>query len=174
MPYPHSTLSVQQSILIVVWFPGHKFKIWGKSDQRLLRYSIFCNLRSSSIGGLFHLKLFLFQFVPLSLSFKFEENPMSGCWDIQLFIICGRLLLEVIFISSIFVFWFDPLSLSLKFEEDRIIGCWDIQFLILWGHLPLEVLFQWRFSSFKPSLTLVWSPELKFIWDRSEQGCWDI
>jgi hypothetical protein len=43
-------------------------------------------LRSSSIGGRLHFKHFIFLFGPLSLSLKFEEDPMNGCRDIQLLI----------------------------------------------------------------------------------------
>ena len=70
--------------------------------------------RSSSIGGRLPLEVVFYwrssfissniQFVfgPLSLNLKFEENLMSGCWDIQLLIFWGPL--KVVFISSIFYF----------------------------------------------------------------------
>ena len=155
-------------------------------------------MRSSSIGGCLPFEYLWFWFGPLSLSLEFEEDRISGCWDIYLFIF------EVIFHwrSSFiwgplhfnhFWFWFGPLSLSLKFKENPISGCWDIQLLIF------EVIFHWRSSSlrtrrfnqwilnyspfnilrsssirghlhWKNFFILVRSPEHKFqIWDRSGQ-----
>ena len=49
------------------------------------------------------LKCFGFWLHPLSLSLKFEEVPISGCWGIQLFIFWGHLTSEVVFISSILI-----------------------------------------------------------------------
>ena len=97
-----------KKFLSFVCSPKCQLKLWGRSSQWLLRYSTFNILRSSSIGCRLHFKHLLFLFVPLSLSFKFEEDPMSGCWDIQLLIFWGRLPLEVVFISSIFYFCLVP------------------------------------------------------------------
>ena len=94
--------------LISVWTSELKFKIWGRSDQCLLRYSTFDYLGSSSIGGCLHFKHFWFWFVPLILNLKFEEDLISVCWDIQLLIFWGHLTLKAICIASIV----DPLSLS--------------------------------------------------------------
>jgi hypothetical protein len=89
----------------------------------------------SSIWGhfplevVFHWRSSSFQaiwFSPLSISLKFEEDPISDCRDIPLWIFWGHLPLKVIYISSNIKFWF---RLSLKFEEDRIIGYWDIPLL---------------------------------------------
>ena len=105
--------------------------------------------------------IFYFGLVPWA-SLKFEEDLISGCWDIQLLKFWGHLPLEVVFISGIQFFWFCPLSLSLKFEEDLISGCWDIQLLLFCGRLPL--------SSFQAFLILVWSHELRSkIWGRFDQ-----
>ena len=87
----HWRSSSFQALLILVWSPELKFKIWGRSNQWLLRYSTFNILRSSSIGGCLYFKHFWFWFGPLSLSLKFEEDPISGCWDIPLLIFWGRL-----------------------------------------------------------------------------------
>jgi hypothetical protein len=47
---------------------------------------------SSSIWGCLFLVNFLFWFGPQSLSLEFEEDPISGCWDIPLLIkVGGRL-----------------------------------------------------------------------------------
>ena len=91
-------------IYIFVWSPDIKFKIWGRSDQKLLRYSTFNILRSSSIEGHLHFKHFAFWFGPLALSFKFDNDLISGCFVIQILIFWGCLPLEVIFISCIFDF----------------------------------------------------------------------
>ena len=70
----------------MVWSYKLKFKIWVWSKKRLLRYSIFNILRSSSNGGYHLFKAIFFWFGPLSFSLKFEEDLISGCWDIQLLI----------------------------------------------------------------------------------------
>ena len=47
--YTNSCVNLEPAVYI---YPSkHKFTIWGKSKQWLLRYSTFNNLRSSSIGG---------------------------------------------------------------------------------------------------------------------------
>ena len=48
-----------------------------------------------------------FDLVPW-LSFKFEEDPFRSCWDIQLWIFGGSLLLEVVFISKVLDFCLVP------------------------------------------------------------------
>ena len=80
----HQRLSSFQAFLILVWSPELKFEISGRSIQWLPRYSTFYILRSSSIGGRLHFEHFWFWFSPMSLSSKFEEDPISGCWNIQL------------------------------------------------------------------------------------------
>ena len=74
-----------------------------RSNQWLLIYSNFHILRSSSIRGCLHLKVVFIDtlswlwFGPMSLCFKFEEDPIIGCWDIQFFIFWGHLPLDVVF-----------------------------------------------------------------------------
>ena len=53
-----------------------QFKIWGKSDDLLLRSLTFDILRSSSIWGCLHFKYFLFWFGPWSLNLEYEEDPI--------------------------------------------------------------------------------------------------
>ena len=77
------------AFLILVWSPELKFKIWWSSDQWLLKYLTFYIWIS--------FKHFLFFVGPLILSFKIEEEPTSGCWDIQFLIFWGRLPLKVVF-----------------------------------------------------------------------------
>ena len=48
-----------KKFLTLVWSHMHKCKIWGISDQCLMRYSTFNILRSSSIGGRLHFKKYL-------------------------------------------------------------------------------------------------------------------
>ena len=74
-------LSSFNVFLIFVWSPELKFTIWEISYQWLMRYLDFNILRSSSIISCLHFKHFQFWFGPLSLSLKFEEDPISGCWD---------------------------------------------------------------------------------------------
>ena len=113
----HWRSSLLRAFWILDWPLKLQFKIWRRSDQWLLRYSTFNILRSSSIGGCLCCEGFLFWFGPLSLSLKFGENPISGCWDIQLLIFWDRLPLEWSSFKD-FWFWFGPMSLSLIFEEN--------------------------------------------------------
>ena len=100
--------------LVLVWSHKLKFKIWARSDQWLLRYSAINILRLSSIQGhlpcmvIFILCIFQFCFGHMSLSLKFEQYPMSGCWDIPQSIFWGCLPFKVIFhawSSSFYVFF---------------------------------------------------------------------
>ena len=151
----------------MVWSPELQFQIKGRSIRRLLRYLTFKIFRSSSIGRHRNFMLFQFWFGHLILSFKFEEDPISSCWDIQLLIFWGRLSLVVVFVSIIFYFVWSP---KLKFKIWGKSDQWLLRystFNILRSSsiLLLVVVF---LSSFL--LILVWSPELKFqIWGRSGQ-----
>ena len=151
-----------------------EFKIWVKSDQWLLGYSAFHILRSSSILGrlplevIFIWHLCIIWISPINLSFKFEKDLTSGCWDIQLLIFWGRLHFKQ------FSIWFGFISLSLKYAADPISGSWDIPLLI-------EVVFRLRLSSVWGSLYFKhlffgFSPlalSLKFE-EVLISGCWDI
>ena len=57
-----------------------------RSDQWLLRYSTFNNLRLSSLGGSSFQAILNFWFGLLGLSLKFEDDPISGCRNISLLI----------------------------------------------------------------------------------------
>ena len=92
----HWRSSSFQAFKILVESLKLKFKIWVRYNQWLLWYSTFYFLRSSSIGGCLHFKNFKFWFGPQSLSSNFEEDPISGCWDIPFSIFWGNLLLEVV------------------------------------------------------------------------------
>ena len=95
-------------LLILVHSPSIKLQNWERSGQWLLRYSCLNILRSFSIGGRLPFEDFWFWFGPLSLSLRFEENLISGCWDIQLLIFWGPLPLKVVFVLSISNFGFVP------------------------------------------------------------------
>ena len=134
----HWRSSSFQAFAILIWSPAPKFEIWGSSDQWLLRYSKFDILRSS-IGGHLLFKHFQFWFGPLCLILKFEDNPIGGCWDIQLLIYWGHFPLEVVFISSILILTWSP---EPKFEIWRRSDQWLLRYsTIFWGRLPLEVVF---------------------------------
>ena len=142
-----------------------KFKIWGRSDQRFLRYFIFDIWGHLPLEVFFIWIIFIVWFGYISLSLEFGEDPASGCWDRSLLIfyrlvcsnkikfkiwgrsdqwflryfifdIWGHLPLEVFFIWIIFIVWFGYISLSLEFGEDPASGCWDRSLLIF------EVVFQ--------------------------------
>ena len=149
-----------QQFSILVWSPTIKFQIWGRSDQWYLRYSTF----RRPLEFILNYTNLQFWFGPIRLSFKYEEDPTSGYWDIPLLIFWGRLPLEVVFIYSNFQIWFGPLRLNFKYEEHPTKRCWDIRLLICWGPLPMEGLF--ISAIFNVGLVL----ELKFkIWGRSEK-----
>ena len=146
-------------------------QIWGRSHQRLLRYQAFIILRSSSIGGrlsleiVFILKHLFFWFGPLSLCFKFEEDLISGCWDIQLLIFWGLLPLEVVIRGHFkyFLFWFAPLSLCSFLRKIRSVVAEIFNFL------NFEVFFHWRSVFVQRSSSLIqlfkqslWSNELTY------------
>ena len=116
----------------------------------------------------------------MSLCLKFEEDPISSCWDIKIFIFRGHLPIEVVFhwsLSSIEVhfllkvifYWMSSfiegrLPLKVVLSESHL----SLKVFFHWrsfsfeGHLLLKVVFHWRSSSLKPHLTLVWSHELSF------------
>jgi hypothetical protein len=101
--------------------------------------------RSSSMEGRLPLEVvFILSFYniwlgPISLSFKFGEDQISGCWDTPIFHFWGRLPWKLIFhwrSSSFYFILFHnisvgPLSLSFKFGEDLTSGCWDILHFVL-------------------------------------------
>jgi hypothetical protein len=93
----------------------------------LLRHSTYKFLGCLPLEVVFILRICTVWFGYLSLSFKFEYDPIIGSWDISLLIFWGRLPLEVIFIFRICRIWHGHLSISLKFEFVPISGCWDIQ-----------------------------------------------
>ena len=62
------------------------------------------------------------------LKFKFEEDPISGCWDIQLLIFWGRPPLGVVFITIIFYSVWSP---ELKFEIWRRSIPWLLRYSII-------------------------------------------
>ena len=110
----HWSLSSLKPLLTLVWSHERMFKIWGRFHQWLLRYSNFHILRSSSITGHLPFKVVFMQtflwlwFGPMSLCLKFEDDLISGYWDIQIFIFWGHPSLEVVFISSIIYFGLVP------------------------------------------------------------------
>ena len=66
----------------------------------------------------------------LNLSLKYEENPISGCWHIQLLIIWVRLLMEVVFILSILILVWPP---ELKLQiYNLFVDCWFGYYFACW------------------------------------------
>ena len=111
----------------------------------------------------------------MSLCLKFEQDPISGCWDIQIFIFWGHLPLEVVFHWRLFSL--KPF-LTLVWSQELMFKSWgrSNQWLLRYstfhilrlssigGRLPLKVAF------IGPFLTLVWSHKLMFkIWGKSDQ-----
>ena len=113
----------------------------------------------------------------MSLCLKFEEDPTSGSWYIQIFIFWGHLPFEVVFhwrSSSLkpYLTFVWPHEFMFKFEEDPISACWDIQILIIWGHLPFEI--EGRLHS---NLFLLWFCSMSLCVKFEKvliSGCWDI
>ena len=111
--------------IIIIW------QGWELLIQCLSRNNIFWfTFKRHNILKLFHFMInilicwgclhfdFLYWYGSLSLSLKFEEDPISGCRDTQLLIFWFGLLLDVVFISGIFDFCKVLLSSILKFEKD--------------------------------------------------------
>ena len=101
--FPRNSTSFQAFYL--VRSPGLKFKIWGRSLYFEVCFRLWC----------LHLKHLWFWFGPLSISLKFVEDLIIGCWDIQHLIFWECLPLEVVIhwrSSSFqaFFIYFGPLS----------------------------------------------------------------
>jgi hypothetical protein len=124
-------------------------------------------LRLSSNSVVFILSIFKhfwFWFGPLSLSLKFKDDQISGCWHIQLLIFWACIQLDIIFISSIFYFGLVPWALFRNLRKIRSV------FAEIFNFKYFEFVFHWRLSSFQAFLILVWSLKLNFkIWGRSNQ-----
>ena len=99
---------------------------------------------------------------------QFEEDPTIGCWDIQLLIFWGHLLLEVVYISSIFDMVWSP---ELKFQIWGRSDQWLLRYSTfnilrsssIGGHLCCKHIWFW----FGPlSLSLKFEKDLiSFCWD---------
>ena len=138
----------------------------------MLRYLSFNILRSFSIGG--RLCFEYFWCGHMSLSLKFEENPISGCWDIQLLIFCGRLPLEGVFNWRLSLFqaflilvWSHKLKFEIWGKSDQWLPSYSTFNILrsssIRGSLQLEVVFVSIIFDFG----LV---EVKFkIWRKSDQ-----
>ena len=68
----------------LVWSHKLKFKIWGRSDQWLLRYFLFNIEGRLPLELIFILNIFIVWLGHISLSLKFGEDRTSGCWDIAI------------------------------------------------------------------------------------------
>ena len=82
-----------------------------------MRYSASNILRSSSVGGRLHFNHFFRGFGHLRISWKCWEDLISGWWDMTLLIFWGRLLIEIIFISSHLLFLTAFLNLSINLRK---------------------------------------------------------
>ena len=87
---------------------------------------------------------------PMSLYLKFEQDPISSCWDIQVFIFWGHLPLEVFFhwrLSSLKSYLALVWSHELMFKIWRRSDQWLFRYFhfltssSIRGHLPLKVIF---------------------------------
>ena len=76
---------------ILVWSPKLRFKIWWRSNQWLLRYFTLIFWGHLPLEVIFIMSNFQCWFGPLSLSLKFEDNWISGCWNTLLLKCWGRL-----------------------------------------------------------------------------------
>ena len=118
------------------------------------RSSSFCGyVQKDPISGYWEIQLFIliFLFLPLTRGIYFLIST-------QLFIFWGRLPLEVIFILRICKIWFCHLSLCLKVEYDQISGCWYILYIFSLSSLVFrgQVVFLWRLSSFEEFVKFGW------------------
>ena len=121
--------------------------------------------------AIFILCFFLLWFDHIILSLKFEQDLISGCWNIPLSLFWGCHPITFIFFSPVvtelfqfklfwnclpikvifhnwsysfyvfFLLWSGHISLSLKFVQDPICDCWDIPLLMFGGCLLIKVIF---------------------------------
>ena len=144
------------------WIGSHelKSKIWGKSDRRLLRYTIFVfevffNWRSS------YLKYFYSLLWSHELKSKIEEYWTSGCCNFPFLIF------------EVFHHMYNLRSQKLKFKFWGRLDQWLLRYSIfnIWGLLPL---FHWSSSSSEIIVKFGHiSLSLKYGEDRTS-FCWDI
>jgi hypothetical protein len=87
-----------------IWLHKSQYEFFGEIRVKL-RGNLECGSAQPSLSPNFPLR---------------SHNPNNGCWDMQLLIIWGCFLFEVIFILRISKIWLDHLGLSLKFEYDPI------------------------------------------------------
>ena len=115
-------------------------------------FEVIFHSRSSSIECRLHWNRIWLWYGPTSLCLKFEEDPISACWDIQIFIFSGHVPLEVVFYwrSSSF-----KRILTLVWSHERMFKIWgrSDQWLLRYsnfhilrsssirGCLPLKVVF---------------------------------
>ena len=132
-------------------------------------------LRSSFLGGHFPLedvfiwRIYKIWFGLLSLSLKYEYDPMNGCCDIPLLIFWGHLPSKVVFhrrLSSIggrlpleVVFYWRSSSIRGRLPLEVV---FHLRSSAIWGRLPLEFVFHWRLSSYQTLFTFNFK-----IWERS-------
>ena len=116
--------------------------------------------RSSFIGACLQHNLFWLWFDLMSICVKFEEDSISGCWDIQIFIFWSHRPLQVVLhwrLSSLKLFFTRDCSPEPMFKIWGKFEQWLLRysnFCILRsssikGRLPLKVVFHWRSSSLK-------------------------
>ena len=115
----HWRSSSLKPFLTLVWSHELMFKIWGRSNQWLLRYSNFHIFRSSSIRGCLPMKV-------VFITTFFDFGLVPGAYVSNLRKIC-----------SVFIFWCHlPLEVIFHWRSSSIRG-----------RLPLKIIFHWRSSS---------------------------
>ena len=129
-----------------------KFKLWVWSNQWLLKYSN-SNLPLELI---FSWGICKFWFGHLSLSLKFDNDPISGGWDIPVLIFWDRLSLCHL-IWSICRLGFGPLCLSFKFWWDTYRDCWDIPIQYYLASFDFHVFQPCWNSKIGPSVAIIWT-----------------
>ena len=136
-------------------------KIWSVATEifKLSYFEVILHLRLFSIEVRLNWNLIWLWYGPMSLCFKFEEDPISDCWDIQIFIFWGHLPLEVIFHwrSSplkffLTLFWSHEFRFKIWGRSDqwllRYSNFHSFRSSSISGRLPLKVAFIQTFFDF--------------------------
>ena len=107
---PLEVIFVMSNSSFLVWTNIFRFKIWGRSNLWLLRYSLkyFEVIFQVPLEVIFIIKKIQCWLGPLSFSLKFEDNWISGSLNILHLKCWGRLRLVLIFIIPISILGWRP------------------------------------------------------------------
>ena len=99
-----------------------------------ISYKFFpCDMRDCLLFEVFIWSICKLWFGHWSLSLKFEQDQVNGCWYIHLLIFWVHLMLEVVFTRSICKLWCSHLSQFVKFK----VWAWSDQWLLRYSNFNI-------------------------------------